>query len=234
MFYQIPACFVVFESFRKEKMGKRKGRRNNGVSGGNKTRHSNHQNKPNSFGNKNNQMELGLASKFTPKRNATENFDDDDFFASEIVEDVMAQAMYHYMLEGEELDEESFHKFFLENYMGKLIVECAKNQHWHHGRPYGFDTSSDDDDGIDLGFRSSNVGDEPPFFSYKQRRQNGFAKGKNKKGRFDDQVAVETLIKMLIIQRILEEERRRNKRFVCKSIIIVLLIVAFFIYYWWK
>lgn len=222
--YQRVSLFLIRSE---RKMGKRKGRRNNG---GNKT-HKNYQNKQNSFGGQhNNQMEL--ASKFPPRTNATENGDDDDFSGCEILEEVVAQAMFEYVLEGGELDEERSTDFFQENFLGILLVKCAENEHWHIGRPYtddGFDTSSDDD-GID--FRYSNINDEAPFF--KPKRQNGRPKRNHKKGHLDNPVANEVFIKMLIIQCILEEQRRRrNKRFFWKVISVFLIIVAFIIYYWW-
>lgn len=223
-------------------MGKRRGRRNNGGGGGGHKIHNNnnHQNKLKSFGSAvsdgdGHQMGLQLATTFPPGRHTTENDDENDIFANKIVQEVVSKAMAEAMLEGRELEGESFVDFFLENYMNELSSKCRKH---HDGRPnanFSIGTSSDDDDdAIDIRF--GKPGKPLPILS--NQRRNG-KKGKNNKRRFDGnldaQVPFELLIKMVLIQCMLEEveEARRSKRFGWKSIISILGIAFFMCYLWY-
>lgn len=213
-------------------MGKRKGRKNNSGGGGNKVQ-KNRQNKQNSSAG--NSQALVRANKFPPGRNAAEsNGDDDNFFASEIVREVVGQAIFEYMLGRSEFDEEDFLNYFAENFMGELLVKCAKNQRGNLNEGYGFDESSDDEDGIDIEFRYGNIDDDEPFFAYQRMPP---PKRKKKIGRYHNPVAIAAVAKMLAIHCMIEEEKKqRNKRFRLKMVlrIFFLIIVCFFIYYWWK
>lgn len=226
-------------------MGRRKAQRNKGGGG---VGHKTHQNKQmaslgshNGSGgghyHHNKPMELELASKFqTRTTNTTESDEDgdDQFFANEVVEEVVSKAMIqHVMLNGaEELDSESFLEFFEDNFMCELLAKCGEHQYHRRNPNYSSDDSGDD---IAFDFRFSN---ESPFYSNNKPKKNQNGKSrKKKKGRFNNMGAhdaFKTLIKMLLIQCVIEDEiQRQKRRRWMKLFIIFVPIIVFVVYYFW-